>query len=106
MRVLQVGPYPPPHGGVSVHVYEARRQLQLAPTAETAELERLKGLLGVDGDLIALNAELCRRLASGAIDPADEAVRLHLWETTLAKLAVDQPNYWGYRAALADRAQV
>ncbi len=29
----------------------------------------------------------------------------HLWETTLAKLAVDQPNYWGYRAALAERGE-
>jgi len=30
MKILLIGPYPPPHGGVSVHVYEARRQLRLA----------------------------------------------------------------------------
>lgn len=30
MRVLLVGPYPPPHGGISVHVSELRRQLCLA----------------------------------------------------------------------------
>ncbi len=27
----------------------------------------------------------------------------HLWAVTLAKLAVDQPTYWGYRAALVER---
>jgi glycosyltransferase involved in cell wall biosynthesis len=27
MKVLQIGPFPPPHGGVSVHVYQVRRQL-------------------------------------------------------------------------------
>ncbi len=30
MKILLVGPYPPPHGGVSVHVYEARRRLSQA----------------------------------------------------------------------------
>jgi hypothetical protein len=80
-----------------------RRQLELAPAAEAAERHRLAALLGMDGDLLALNAELSRRLENGAIDPEAPAVRDHLWETTLAKLAVDQPHYWGYQAALADR---
>jgi glycogen synthase len=30
MKILLIGPYPPPHGGVSVHVLEALRQLQRA----------------------------------------------------------------------------
>jgi hypothetical protein len=81
-----------------------RRHLEIAPTAEPAERDRLKALLGMDGDLLALNVEFCRRLESGAIDPQTPAVREHLWETTMAKLAVDQPTYWGYRAALAERA--
>jgi hypothetical protein len=81
-----------------------RRQLELAPAADEAERRRLKDLLGLDGDLLALNAELCARLASGTIDADAPALREHLWETTLAKLAVDQPNYWGYLAALAERA--
>ncbi|MDB5483730.1 MAG: hypothetical protein JWO83_4783 [Caulobacteraceae bacterium] len=80
-----------------------RRHLELAPAAEAAERDRLKALLGMDGDLLALNTEFCRRLESGAIDPQAPAVREHLWETTLTKLAVDQPAYWGYRAALAER---
>jgi len=30
MKILLIGPYPPPHGGVSVHVYEACRHLRLS----------------------------------------------------------------------------
>ena len=30
MKIVLIGPYPPPHGGVSVHVHEASRQLRLA----------------------------------------------------------------------------
>jgi len=81
-----------------------RRQLELGPAADAAERERLRGLLGMDGDLAALNAELGRRIAQGAVDLASPGLAEHLWETTLAKLAVDQPTYWGYRAALAERA--
>ena len=65
---------------------------------------RLETLLGQTGTLADLNAEFARRIAAGDLDPTDPAVADHLWTTTLAKLAVDQPNYWGYRAALAERA--
>src|SRR3954462_7283313 len=30
MKILLIGPYPPPHGGISVHVREAKRQLDEA----------------------------------------------------------------------------
>jgi glycogen synthase len=30
MKLLLIGPYPPPHGGISVHVIEARKKLQEA----------------------------------------------------------------------------
>jgi hypothetical protein len=76
------------------------RQLDTQPAAEAAELTSLKALLGRDGDLATLNAELARRLADGEMDARTPGVFKHLWTTTLAKLAVDQPTYWGYRAAL------
>ncbi len=82
-----------------------RRQLELAPVAEAAELERLRRLLALDGDLAALNAELARRLRAGELDLTTKGLTEHLWETTLAKLSVDQPSYSGYRAALAERAK-
>jgi hypothetical protein len=81
-----------------------RRQLELGPAADAAERERLRALLGQDGALSDLNAELAGRLANGDMDLATPGLADHLWETTLAKLAVDQPTYWGYRAALAERA--
>jgi hypothetical protein len=81
-----------------------QRQLELAPAAEAAELARLRALLAMDGDLPTLNEELAKRIREGSMDLAWPGLAEHLWATTLAKLAVDQPNYSGYRAALAERA--
>ena len=80
-----------------------RRQLELAPAAEADERERLTALLGREGGLFELNSELSRRLEAGEVDLSTPGVRAHLWKTTMAKLAVDQPTYWGYRAALEER---
>jgi hypothetical protein len=80
-----------------------QRQLTLAPKAEAEELARLRALLGADGDLPTLNRELAMRIRSGALTLETPGLADHLWATTLAKLAVDQPTYGGYRAALAER---
>jgi hypothetical protein len=73
------------------------RQLQLAPEAEASERERLRALLGRDGSLDELNRELCAAIRAGRIGLETPGLSLHLRETTLAKLAVDQPRYPGYR---------
>ena len=78
------------------------RQLDTQPNAEARELASLKALLDLDGDIATLNAELSRRLAAGEADIKTPGVADHLWTTTMAKLAVDQPTYWGYRAALTE----
>ncbi len=75
------------------------RQIVLQANAEAVELGGLRVLLGRDGSLPDLNAALADGLASGAIDAGEAAP--HLWTTTLAKLAVDQPKYAAYVAALA-----
>jgi len=80
-----------------------RRQIDLASGAEAEELARLRALMGQDGDLASLNAELSRRIADGEADLATPGLADHLWATTLAKMAVDQPTYAAYRASLADR---
>jgi hypothetical protein len=73
------------------------RQLTLAQTSEQAEAARLTTLLGSAGSLLELNRELAGKIASGAIDLSTPGLKEHLWQTTLDKLAVDQPNYASYR---------
>ncbi len=75
------------------------RQLERGPDSEAAERERLRALLSRDGSLEELNRELCRRIRSGDLVPDSPGLFEHLRETTLAKLAVDQPQYTGYRRA-------
>ena len=81
----------------------SRRQIETDPPAAADEQARLVGLLKMEGDLTALNAELCRRIAAGEMGLETAGLAEHLWTVTLAKLSVDQPTYWGYRAALAER---
>jgi hypothetical protein len=76
------------------------RQLTLAEGSDAAEAASLKKLLGVDGDLLDLNRALAEKIASGEIDPAMPGLTDHLWQTTMAKLAVDQPNYASYKREL------
>jgi hypothetical protein len=80
-----------------------RRQLDLAPAEDAAELARLKVLLGTEGSLVELNVELARRIEAGELDLTTPDLSDHLWATTMAKLAVDQPTYAAYRAELASR---
>ena len=78
----------------------AHRQLENALSTDGVELARLTALLEHGGALADLNRELAQAIASGAMDLSTPGLAAHLWETTLAKLAVDQPTYSGYRAAL------
>jgi hypothetical protein len=43
------------------------------------------------------------RIAAGAVDLNTPGLAEHLWATTLAKLAVDQPTYASYRRELGTR---
>jgi hypothetical protein len=81
------------------------RQLTLAEAGDAAEAASLKDLLGIDGDLIDLNRALAERIASGEIDLATPGLSEHLWQTTMAKLAVDQPNYGSYKRELGSEGK-
>ena len=76
------------------------RQLALGAEQDAAERDRLRALLGHDGELEAQNRELCREIRAGRIGFATPGLLEHLRATTLAKLAVDQPSYSGYRRAI------
>jgi hypothetical protein len=88
------------HARVSANALAiVERQLRLGPEAEAAECARLRDLLGHDGNLDELNRELCAAIRSGRIGLETPGLFAHLRETTLAKLAVDQPRYPSYRRA-------
>jgi hypothetical protein len=76
------------------------RQLELVGNSDAAEAARLKQLLGTDGSLIELNTALSEKIASGEVDLQTPGLRDHLWQTTMDKLAVDQPNYASYKREL------
>jgi len=73
------------------------RQLTLQAGGDEAEAGRLKQLLGVDGSLHDLNRALAGKIAKGEVDLRTPGLAEHLWQTTMDKLAVDQPNYASYK---------
>jgi hypothetical protein len=79
------------------------RQLTLESSSDAAEAERLSQLLGRQGSLEEVNRALASRIASGEADLNTSGLADHLWQTTLAKLAVDQPNYAAYRRELGEK---
>jgi hypothetical protein len=81
------------------------RQLELEPAADAAEVERLTKLLGHGGDLQTLNKEIADAIADGKATLETPGLADHLWATTLAKLAVDQPQYGSYRREISREAK-
>ena len=78
----------------------ALRDITIGQGAEVQELQRLRTILNQDGDLETLNRALAEAIRNGTCDPAAPSIAAHLWQTTLEKLAVDQPNYAAYRRAI------
>jgi hypothetical protein len=76
------------------------RQLALESRSDAAEAARLTQLLGMQGSLSELNRTLAERIAKGELDLQTPGLSDHLWQTTMDKLAVDQPNYASYRREL------
>ena len=76
------------------------RQLALEQGSDATETARLKQLLGEDGSLIELNRALSDKIAKGEVDLQTPGLSEHLWQTTMDKLSVDQPNYASYKREL------
>jgi hypothetical protein len=73
------------------------RQLTLEQGGDAMEAARLAKLLGMQGSLMELNRVLADRIAKGEVDLQTAGLSEHLWQTTMDKLAVDQPNYASYK---------
>ena len=80
------------------------RQLALESSSDAAEAERLSQLLNRQGSLHDLNRILAERIANGEADLQTPGLAEHLWQTTMDKLAVDQPNYAAYRRELGEKS--
>jgi len=80
------------------------RQLTLEQGSDAAEAARLSQLLGMQGSLIELNRVLADRIAKGELDLQTRGLSEHLWQTTMDKLAVDQPNYAAYKRELGTKS--
>ena len=80
------------------------RQLRLEQGSDAAEAARLSQLLRQQGSLGELNRALADRIAKGEADLQTPGLPEHLWQTTMDKLAVDQPNYGSYRRELGASA--
>jgi hypothetical protein len=76
------------------------RQLTLEQASDSAEKARLEELLHRHGSLGELNRMLADRIAKGEVDLQTPGFAEHLWQTTMDKLAVDQPNYASYKREL------
>jgi hypothetical protein len=79
------------------------RQLALEPAGDAAEATRLSQLLDLQGSLGGLNRGLADRIATGEMDLQTPGLSDHLWQTTMDKLAVDQPNYASYKRELESK---
>ena len=80
------------------------RQLALEQGSDAAEAARLSQLLGLQGSLIDLNRALAGRIADGELTLRTPGLSEHLWQTTMDKLAVDQPNYAAYKRELGTKS--
>jgi hypothetical protein len=88
---------------VSINALElVTRQLALEQGSDAAEAARLSRLLAMQGSLTELNRTLADRIAKGEVDLVTPGLANHLWQTTMDKLAVDQPNYASYKRELGD----
>jgi hypothetical protein len=78
--------------------------MALAPAAHEREHSALGKLLDADPnhDVAQLNRMLCERIASGAMGLETPGLAACLWQITLDKLAIDQPNYETYVRSLRD----
>jgi hypothetical protein len=70
-----------------------RRELLQGAAAEAAAVERLAGLLGRQGSLAELNADLCARLRDGEMDRDTPGLLAALKANITDQIAIDQPNY-------------
>lgn len=83
---------------VSIHLLGiVARELRDGPALDAAEQERLRNLLGRDGELDELNRTLAADIRSGALDHRRREVFEHVRQTVVDKLRIVNPRYLDQR---------
>ena len=89
---------------VSINALElVRRQIEQQDAADKSEHRRLAKLLDTYAELDVLRKQLCEKIARGDIMLDQPALREHLRATIVDRLAIDQPTYSAYLAAVGKR---
>ena len=70
-----------------------RREVELRETQSAAERERLRTLVGHDGDVETLSRELSELIREGVIDLNDADLRAHLRQSLADALAINNPKW-------------
>jgi hypothetical protein len=70
-----------------------RRELELHEKYSERERERLRALLGHDGDVQSLSTELAESIREGKLAVGDRALQEHLRESLIAALAINNPRW-------------
>jgi Tfp pilus assembly PilM family ATPase len=77
-----------------------RREIAMQDAASERERARLACLLGGGASLEAMRQTLCEKIAFGAMTLDQPGLRQHLRATAIDRLAIDQPSYSAYLAAM------
>jgi hypothetical protein len=83
-----------------------RREIEQQDATDKRERDRLAKLLGSNAELEVMRKELCEKIAAGEITLDQPALREHLRATTIDRLAIDQPSYSAYLAAMPRKSSV
>lgn len=86
---------------VSINAIDlVRREIEQQDAADKREHRRLAKLLDSYAELDVLRKQLCEKIARGDIMLDQPALREHLRATIVDRLAIDQPTYSAYLAAI------
>jgi hypothetical protein len=89
---------------VSINAIDlVRREIEQQDAADKREHRRLAKLLDSYAELDVLRKQLCEKIARGEIMLDQPALREHLRATIVDRLAIDQPTYSAYLAAVGKR---
>ena len=89
------------HARVAANVVGiARREFAQSDQIEADQSARLEAILGHEGELRALNRELCDNIREGRIALDDSALMDHLQKFAIEEIGVDNPRYSAYKKAM------